>query len=52
MERKKEFEGGALYTQASHFIDLLVWWFGDLIESKNYGKHRIIESETKIRGSL
>ncbi len=24
----KELEGGALYTQVSHFIDLLVWWFG------------------------
>lgn len=31
---KKKYEGGALYTQASHFIDLLVWWFGDLVESK------------------
>jgi UDP-N-acetyl-2-amino-2-deoxyglucuronate dehydrogenase len=27
-------EGGALYTQASHFVDLLVWWFGDVIEVK------------------
>lgn len=24
-------EGGALFTQASHFIDLLVWWFGNVI---------------------
>ena len=31
---KKQFEGGALYTQASHFIDLLVWWFGDVISAK------------------
>lgn len=31
---KKKLEGGALYTQASHFIDLLVWWFGDLVESQ------------------
>lgn len=31
---KKNLEGGALYTQASHFIDLLVWWFGDLVESQ------------------
>jgi len=28
---KKELEGGALYTQASHFIDLLIWWFGDVV---------------------
>ena len=27
-------EGGALHTQVSHFIDLLIWWFGDLIEAK------------------
>lgn len=26
-------EGGALYTQASHFIDLLIWWFGDVVRS-------------------
>jgi len=30
---KKALEGGALYTQASHFIDLLVWWFGDIIKA-------------------
>ena len=35
-------EGGALFTQASHFIDLLVWWFGDIetatatIDTKNH----------------
>lgn len=27
-------EGGALHTQVSHFIDLLIWWFGDLTEAK------------------
>ncbi len=27
---KLKLEGGALYTQVSHFIDLLVWWFGDV----------------------
>lgn len=26
-------EGGALYTQASHFIDLLMWWFGDVVRT-------------------
>jgi len=30
----KELEGGALHTQVSHFIDLLIWWFGDLTEAK------------------
>ena len=31
---KKSLEGGSLYTQVSHFIDLLIWWFGELTESK------------------
>jgi predicted dehydrogenase len=31
---KKASEGGALHTQVSHFLDLLVWWFGDINESK------------------
>lgn len=26
-------EGGALFTQASHFIDILVWWFGDVVDA-------------------
>ena len=31
---KKLSEGGALHTQVSHFIDLMVWWFGTIKESK------------------
>lgn len=31
---KKELEGGALHTQVSHFLDLMIWWFGDLIKAK------------------
>lgn len=30
---KKRLEGGALHTQASHFIDLLIWWFGDVVDA-------------------
>ena len=30
----KELEGGALHTQVSHFLDLMIWWFGDIIEAK------------------
>lgn len=30
----KAAEGGALFTQASHFIDILVWWFGKVTEAK------------------
>lgn len=29
----KDHEGGALFTQASHFIDLLIWWFGDVVQA-------------------
>jgi predicted dehydrogenase len=29
----RDTEGGALFTQASHFIDLLIWWFGDLTKA-------------------
>jgi UDP-N-acetyl-2-amino-2-deoxyglucuronate dehydrogenase len=31
---EKKLEGGALHTQVSHFIDLLVWWFGDIKQAK------------------
>ena len=31
---KKQLEGGALQTQVSHFLDLLVWWFGTIKEAK------------------
>ena len=27
-------EGGALHTQVSHFLDLLVWWFGEVEQAK------------------
>ena len=27
-------EGGALQTQVSHFLDLLVWWFGEITQAK------------------
>jgi predicted dehydrogenase len=30
---RKALEGGSLYTQVSHFIDLLIWWFGDLVDA-------------------
>lgn len=31
---KKISEGGALHTQASHFIDLMTWWFGEIISAQ------------------
>jgi predicted dehydrogenase len=27
-------EGGALHTQVSHFIDLMIWWFGSIIDAQ------------------
>jgi predicted dehydrogenase len=29
----KELEGGSLHTQVSHFIDLMIWWFGDVVNA-------------------
>ena len=60
----KELEGSALNTQVSHFIDLLIWWFGNILESKTIVKtlhHNIeiedcgvsaLEFETGVIGSL
>ena len=31
---RKALEGGALFTQVSHFIDLMIWWFGDMVRAK------------------
>jgi predicted dehydrogenase len=31
---KRKTEGGALFTQVSHFLDLLIWWFGDVSEAQ------------------
>lgn len=61
---KKGTEGGALFTQASHFIDLLIWWFGDLTESRAYLKqyfqpiefedsgNAVLKFETGVSGTL
>jgi len=42
-----ELEGGALHTQASHFIDLLIWWFGEVTDSQTMidTKNHTIEIE-------
>lgn len=47
---KKKFEGGALYTQASHFIDLLVWWFGDVVSAKSLMETQNHQIETEDSG--
>src|ERR1051326_8572296 len=33
---RKKTEGGALYTQASHFIDLMIWFFGDIVSANGF----------------
>lgn len=35
----KEMDGGTLYTQFSHFIDLLYWMIGDVKSAKGIGKN-------------
>ncbi|MEO1022672.1 MAG: Gfo/Idh/MocA family oxidoreductase [Bacteroidota bacterium] len=32
---KRELDGGALFTQFSHFIDIMFWVFGDIINPKS-----------------
>jgi len=61
---RKSLEGGALYTQVSHFLDLLIWWFGNVIEAHADVatlKHAIeiedcgnalLRFESGVRGSL
>lgn len=45
----KKLDGGTLFTQFSHFIDLLYWLFGDVEETysilKNSNHHNVIEFE-------
>jgi UDP-N-acetyl-2-amino-2-deoxyglucuronate dehydrogenase len=45
----KDLDGGTLFTQFSHFIDLLYWMIGDVKEAKgyagNFGHKNIIEFE-------
>lgn len=31
-------EGGALHTQVCHFLDLLIWWFGDVVWANTFLK--------------
>ncbi|WP_409029128.1 Gfo/Idh/MocA family protein [Gracilimonas sediminicola] len=35
----KDFDGGALYTQFSHFVDLMYWVFGDIKQPKSIIKN-------------
>ncbi|MEM7656753.1 MAG: Gfo/Idh/MocA family oxidoreductase, partial [Bacteroidota bacterium] len=48
---KLQEEGGALFTQASHFIDLLIWWCGDIENVQGYMETQNHNIETEDSGS-
>ncbi len=48
---KKEEEGGALFTQASHFVDLLVWWCGDVTDVRGYMETQNHSIQTEDSGA-
>lgn len=43
-------EGGALFTQASHFIDLLIWWCGDVVGAQCHAETQNHNIETEDSG--
>ncbi len=48
---KKSLEGGVLYTQVSHFIDLLVWFFGDVVSAKTFIEKKAHDIEIEDCGN-
>lgn len=51
---KKRLDGGILYTQFSHFLDLLIWLFGEAktVKSAFQNLHHQIISEFEDQGSV
>jgi len=61
---RRDLEGGALYTQGSHFIDLLIWWFGDVVATESWIAtrnhnieiedcgHSLLQFQSGVTGSL
>jgi UDP-N-acetyl-2-amino-2-deoxyglucuronate dehydrogenase len=49
---KKNLDGGILFTQFSHFIDLLYWFFGDMEKISAYKKNFHTEYEKEIEDTL
>ncbi len=47
----KSLEGGALFTQASHFIDLLIWWCGDVVDATGHAETQNHNIETEDSGA-
>jgi predicted dehydrogenase len=48
---KIDHEGGALFTQASHFVDLLVWWCGDVEHVHGHAETQNHNIETEDSGA-
>lgn len=48
---RKHSEGGALFTQVSHFLDILIWWFGDVRASQSTVQTKLHSIETDDCGS-
>ena len=45
----REFDGGVLYTQASHYVDMCHFFFGDILDYKGYGgRQRNLEVEDSV----
>jgi len=51
---KKDLDGGILYTQFSHFIDIFIWLFGEVREIKSsfQNVHHQVSSEFEDQGSV
>lgn len=47
----KEMEKGALFTQVSHFVDLLVWCFGEVVDAKTTLQNKVHDIEFEDCGS-
>ena len=47
---KLEEEGGALFTQARHFVDLLIWWCGDVVKANGHAETQNHNIDTEDSG--
>lgn len=47
----KDLDGGTLYTQFSHFIDLLYWMIGDIRTAKGFSKNSIHQNIIEFEDS-
>lgn len=48
----KYLDGGILYTQFSHFIDLLYWFLGDVSEIRSLDSHSSIKRNIEIEDTI